>query len=671
MVGQKFGPIHVGLYFLIFIIHCSQQEFSSDLPESGADADEGEGESEAEAEAEAESEGEAEAEPECTNGASRCVVGEEGAFEVCIRERWQRGHCEGGCADGMCEISACPGAETVTTCTDDGWVMQCRPTIGGFTDPAPCPAGESCFDGNCTPWRCVPGTIFCSSETIVALCNDVGSDSSVMKACAADQSCVGTTCIGICDEAEAQHTSVGCVFYPLDTDNLDSPDDAYQYVIYAANADPVETASVTLEVHSAAGWSPYPSAATPPVTVGPGETYAFYATCGESCVYGCQCPSLGPDRHPEGTGLWNNKAFRLTSTRPISAYQLNSDDIGGAATSTGATILLPEGAIDTTYYAVTYPHVGLNSGWVTVVATQDTTSVTVTLASDTAAGTGIAAMSAGDTYETTLDEGEVLQLATASSGDDLTGTKIEASLPVTVFSGHEDAAMRSGSYNDHLEEQLHPVVAWGKDFVASPTPIYPSGSCVGLGSAAESSFGWRIVASMDETTVEFVEDGTLVGVPASPIVLDDGEWTEFWVTGGSLNRGNFSISADHPIEVMEFIGTGPTEMVLQAPVEQFLPRYAFPTTPYFADVLTIVRPTGTTVLLDGFAPSGTWTPVTDTHEVMSVGICTDDVAHTVAGGAGFEGEAFAIYISGNGGVCTYAYLGGLSQERINLPSSVP
>jgi len=58
----------------------------------------------------------------------------------------------------------------------------------------------------------------------------------------------------------------------------------------------------------------------------------------------------------------------------------------------------------------------------------------------------------------------------ASTTTDLSGTLVEASTPVAVYARNRNALIGSGNVTDSTAEQLFPVAAWGRQFVAAPVP---------------------------------------------------------------------------------------------------------------------------------------------------------------------------------------------------------
>src|SRR5262249_29761617 len=193
-----------------------------------------------------------------------------------------------------------------------------------------------------------------------------------------------------------------------------------------------------------------------------------------------------------------------------------------AASSSGASVLLPKATLGRKYYVLTWPQPDpalaselmfgqdISRSSVDVVATADNTVVVVTSSTRIMAGRGVNMMMPGDMQTFTLDEADVLQLETLATGDDLSGTYIEANKPIAVFAGVECAVNRDArpppptrtNYCDHVEEQLLPLTAWGKEYVAARVVPQPnSDGCTGGGPAdtACPPPRWRILPSSHGT----------------------------------------------------------------------------------------------------------------------------------------------------------------------------
>ncbi|MEK6606817.1 MAG: IgGFc-binding protein [Myxococcota bacterium] len=596
-------------------------------------------------------EGEGEGDGECSLGEVRCSPDDGRAFERCDEAVvWQAdGRCAGDCEDGSCTGERCE-SEDDDRCTAEGLREDCDPHVGGYRYPAACPSGQACWRDDCRDYLCSPLAIACDTG-VPQQCNAVGSAQAPLQDGPCPELCVdGIGCRTYCEVAEDQHTSVGCTFYAFDSDLNDS-DDSYGYNLMIANTDATQTALVEVKVRDAAGgWTTLGTREVEPL-----QAVDWLAACSSYCW----TAALGPDRHLEGTGIAQGLAFKVTSTRPVVVYQMNSDDYQAIGGSPGASIVLPKSALDTQYYALTWPHCGGYQGHFTVIGTEDATNVTVRLSMSggSAAGGVVPAIAAGGSYETTLDEGEMLQLGTDGGTSDLSGAKIVTDKPVAVYAGHEDACPVPLPYSgDAMLEAMLPLVAWGKEFVAAAAPH---------GRPYYYETLWRILASEDDTTVTIENPAGLPGLPPGPVVLDATQILQFLVTGNAANPGEFFISADKPIQPAQALA-GETAYVLAVPVEQFLPDYVFLTTLYYYDErVTLIRPGGISVTVDGFEPAGTWYAAGGGYEVQQVVVATD-TTHFIESLAGLKGDPVGILVSGNGGSCSFAYIGGLSQERINV-----
>lgn len=71
----------------------------------------------------------------------------------------------------------------------------------------------------------------------------------------------------------------------------------------------------------------------------------------------------------------------------------------------------------------------------------------------------------GDIYNLTLDRFETYQVAHRT---DLTGTVIESSLPIAVFSGDDCNQLENIGYCDPLVEQLIPTKKLDRSFIVPP-----------------------------------------------------------------------------------------------------------------------------------------------------------------------------------------------------------
>ena len=97
---------------------------------------------------------------------------------------------------------------------------------------------------------------------------------------------------------------------------------------------------------------------------------------------------------------------------------------------------------------------------------------------------------AGDNHTVTLNQMQTLLIAT--SGADLTGTKIVSNKPLTVISGHECGNVpESLNFCEQLAVQVPPTSTWGSEFLLAPFTGRTSGQY------------YKVVASSNDTTVVY------------------------------------------------------------------------------------------------------------------------------------------------------------------------
>jgi len=451
-----------------------------------------------------------------------------------------------------------------------------------------------------------------------------------------------------CEDALLAASSMGCEFFAVELDNFGG---GGTYAIVAANVQTDTVADVAVETYDGAVWT----AVAPAEQIAAMDAFVFV-------VGGTPIAGSGIDR----------TAYRVTSSVPIAAYQFNSYS---AIATSDASLLLPTSAWDTLHRVASLERVDMDpfvwTSYFAVVAAHPDTALEIIATDDWLAGTGVSAAMDGETVMLDLDVAQVAQVAMSTDGPrDPTGTRIDSGdVPVAVFGGTSCSIIldqETFGACDHLEEQLPGVRLWGETFVAARAPVRS------MSPTAEASL-WQIVASEDATSVEITADAAVTGIPVGPVVLDAGEQVRFMVRGPADQPGDFYVESDNPVllvnytlsgdELFDEFGNGSPgdpSMILLPPVEQYLPRYVvLVPAGWDQDVMTIVRPDGAGVMLDG-VPVGddVFYAVGPTHEVGRVVVA--DGLHRIEADVGV-----AITIVGYRSDDSYAYAGGIGTGVIN------
>ena len=199
----------------------------------------------------------------------------------------------------------------------------------------------------------------------------------------------------------------------------------------------------------------------------------------------------GTTRTMGSTGIEKNKGIRITANKPISVQGLSIL----SKTSEGF-LGLPVDALGM-YYIVPTFYVAINA-IVQVVATEDNTLVSFKLRLPNGGRVryGDVRYVDGEFINATLNELDVFQVL----GDSiLSGTIVESSKPVAVFSGNDCAMVpKYRQPCNHLVEQIPPVSNWGVKFMTNPTPNRQGGD------------EFHVIASMQNTVVLVVSFDTQV-----------------------------------------------------------------------------------------------------------------------------------------------------------------
>ncbi len=464
------------------------------------------------------------------------------------------------------------------------------------------------------------------------------------ETCPGKTQCDGGLCVDLCAIAEQNASSVGCQYYAVDANNDPVENyDAQPFAVVVSNVDATNTAEVQVQTRSGNVWSTIQMA-----SVTPGTLYQFNL----------------PDRHVNYTNINPAGAYRIVSDVPIIAYQFQPVN-GESSYTSDASLLLPTSALDNYYYIAGWGEPSFGNAQINIVATQDNTQVTFAPTTATVAGGPLPAYAANTSNMLpVLNEGDIIQIEANAT---FLGSYISSDKPVSVFSTHWCANVPNQvCCCDHLEEQVSGVQTWGKEFVASRLTV--------RNAANPEPTYWHVLASENATTVSFTASPDVTGLPMGPQMLNEGQALTLTVDGSVANPGDFLVSADKPIYMMQYLSSasapgmagvagaqaGDPAMVQGVPVEQFRTNYVILVPANWVyDNLVITAATGETVTLDG-------TPIPD-NAYVQVGpnwrvarVSTTDGVHSLNGTA-----PFSVLVLGFDSYDSYAYPGGLNQTVIN------
>lgn len=480
----------------------------------------------------------------------------------------------------------------------------------------------------CTP--CLPHELSCDGLDVTR-CDPDGQRRSVVETCesASGIACRGGACVHLCNQAGRDKSNVGCEYWAVDLDNAVTAQGnaaAQQFAVIVSNPQPDLAARVTIEEDLALPGEPAELRVVAEASVGVRHLEVF--KLGPKEVDGSPPGEFNTGTH---TALTRN-AFRIRSSVPIVAYQFNPLE-NADVFSNDASLLLPTAALGgagRAYLVAGWPQTIARSSdpdtnfgsdlraFLTIVGTQPDTSVWVrTTARVVPGGPFPSGLAKGERAEVVLQPFEVLNLETGDFNADFTGSTIDTTRPVAVFVGSEasDApafptlALRS-CCADHLEEQLTPLRAVGRNYVLGRVPNRTRAIAAAGGAILpfDEPELYRVVAvSSGPTTVT-----TSLPSPWSTFTLDD-EGSNVTIAA----HQDFTLSADHPVLIanvqvsQEAAGVarglpgGDPSLTFVPPTEQWRNEYVLLTPDKYAfDFLVITAPFGASVYLDGLPVDG-------------------------------------------------------------------
>ncbi|MDX2093728.1 MAG: MopE-related protein [Kofleriaceae bacterium] len=439
-----------------------------------------------------------------------------------------------------------------------------------------------------------------------------------------------------CERAFVDRSSIGCVYYGVDTNALGGP-----YAIAISNIDAAATANVVIEAKENGTWAPISGGM---LTVGPRSLQTV----------------TPPRRTATGSQLMAGGAYRVTSDLPVIAYQFAPID-GAASFLSDASLLLPTSSLDTYYIVPAWPR-GRDIGGSDrpahlQIAAAGNATVTITSPIASLAGS-VPTLTPNVPQSYNLTEGDVLQLDVGVLDQSFAGTYIESSGPIAVFTSNDCANVPfdpNACCCEHLEEQIFGLQTWGTSYVAAQMPRRANEGAV-----------WQILAQQDGTNVTFTPAAGVTGLPPS-VTLGARQLVTYEVTGGT-GAADFLVTSDKPVLVTQYtVGAfhagsgdvGDPDMVQAIPSEQFLPRYVVlvPGT-WVNDFLVLTRKAGVPITVDGATPNVAWRSVPGGWETGTLDI--PDGVHVLE-----SATPFGVAVSGYDMYDSYSYPGGLSQTVIN------
>lgn len=518
--------------------------------------------------------------------------------------------------------------------------------------------------------NCVEGRT-CVGFAIHTCDGDGGVGEKVGECVGAAEACLNGKCATGCAAVDkGSPSNIGCEFWAVDLDQesngLNNASTA-PWGIVVANPG-TSFSEITIEQNDANPGEPAKVTLVKKVGLAGGKVETVVMPTRE--VDG----SLQGKNEGPGTVL-SSRAFRITSTQPVVAYQLNAL---AQAYSNDGSLLLPKAGLGLVHRVLSYPPghpisvMGFpqTRAYITVVGVEPGTSVRIRTTTPTLGAPGFPALPKDGEVKVTLGPFDVFNLESDGMPGDFSGSVVVADKPVAVFTGTELSGAPSGDKVpkppsgadtcclDHLEEQLFPVESYGKRFVVPH-------------SAVRSQGGWiepdmiRFMGVAAPTTVK-----TNLPPPFDLFTLQPGEMRETYA------QADFVAEATEPLAIgqilvaqqwLEAAMEGDPSLTIFPAVDQFRRNYLFSTPKSWnKNYVVVSMPKGTTVKIDG-------APISDACTARDAGKLdgADWVTRTCAlteGPHAMEGDKpFGIAAYGYGRAGSYAFVGGANIQKIYSP----
>ncbi|XP_071499522.1 IgGFc-binding protein-like [Diadema antillarum] len=253
---------------------------------------------------------------------------------------------------------------------------------------------------------------------------------------------------------------------------------------------------------------------------------------------------VNPDVAARGAGPVNGTLI-VRATKDITVHGLNS-----LTMTNDGFLVIPTHGLGKEYFVASYDPVPIEMSQFLISGVQPDTTVTITTAARLQHNSQW--YNKGQTLTVNVGKYESIQF---QSQEDLTGTKITSTKPVSVMSGASCTLVPTQVYRcDHLVEHLPPFSTWGKRFTLLPFANRSGG------------FIFRIIAGRPSTTVHIMGNNVQLQFP--------GSFREF-NQPASLKT---TLQSDKPIMVVQYAkgmqkdNNGDPFMTVVPPVEQYIQK---------------------------------------------------------------------------------------------------
>ena len=400
-----------------------------------------------------------------------------------------------------------------------------------------------------------------------------------------------------CLAAAEEHSSVGCEYWAVDMESIESASSGCFVAFVANTADenahiqvsfldqPADLAAHA-KVPSGSGTTLSYDDYDPSVGLAPGRVaILFLAGLDSTAPFSgnpfepLACPVL-PVRTSlaqlTGTGI--GAAFHIQTDVPVVAYQMLPYG-GGAAAVTGASLLIPTSAWDKNYVAVNAWGPPQKSS-LNIIASEDDTTVTLLPKADVLGGGVVPPALAGSPLVVKLDHGAQLQI---TQMEELSGSPIQADKPIGLLGGAPCIDLPTSVMAcDHAEQAIPPIRAMGSEYV---------GVMYRARTTMPEDPPWRIIGAVDGTELQF-EPPT----PGAPSSVGLGDVVEFH--NGEKPFRVRSQDESHPFLLFGYMtggagltvqtGVGDPDFVRAVPAAQWLGKYVFFTDPTYPETNLVV-----------------------------------------------------------------------------------